>query len=90
MIDLVFPLAYFLKTYNVYMMGIDHNNFKKHDYDSFLTSEPIDPPNPQKIVGFNDRVQADDLTQRYTKAKEIMEKNGIHVWNMGRELSRGV
>ena len=28
MIDLVFPLAYFLKTYNVYMMGIDHNNFK--------------------------------------------------------------
>ena len=83
MIDLVFPLAYFLKTYNVYMMGIDHNNFKKHSYDSFLTSEPIDPPNPQKIVGFNDRVQADDLTQRYTKAKEIMEKNGIHVWNMG-------
>ena len=83
MIDLVFPLAYFLKTFNVYMMGIDHNNFKKHSYDSFLTSEPIEPPNPQKIVGFNDHVQADDLSRRYAKAKKIMEKNGIQVWNMG-------
>ena len=83
MIDLVFPLASFLRTCNIYMLGIDHSHFKNHSYDNFLVRPPIDPPNPQKIKNFNDITQADDLTRRYRKAKQILDKYGINVWNVG-------
>tara|TARA_A100001011_G_scaffold349528_1_gene388199 strand:- start:248 stop:1795 length:1548 start_codon:yes stop_codon:yes gene_type:complete len=82
-IDMVFPLICFLKICNIYLIGIDHSNFKQHSYDSFLTKPPIDPPNPQKIANFNDHTQAQDLTNRYQKAKNILVNDGINVWNMG-------
>ncbi len=83
MMDIVFPLVQYLKISVVYMLGIDHNNFKKHSYDTLLTSKPIDPPNPQNLSNFNDQTQADDLTRRYQKAKTMLEKYGIRVWNIG-------
>lgn len=83
MIDIAFPLAYYLRYPKVYLIGIDHSDYKHHCYDAFLKSLPANIPNPQNISGYNDAIQSEDLSKRYQKAYQILKKSGIEVFNAG-------
>ena len=83
MIDVAFPLAYFLGYPQVYLIGIDHGNYKHHSYDAFLKSVQSSIPNPQGIPGYNDAIQAEDLSRRYQKAYHILQRAGIEIYNAG-------